>query len=79
MFLLGSLVALLLLPLRLLLWGVGLFLWVVTLPVRLGLGVLGLIGLGRLARAGAMAAAGYYFYRLVSQPAPAQRSEPSQH
>jgi hypothetical protein len=54
------------LPIRLAFWLIGLVLWVLTLPLRLTFGILGLIGFGRILQLGALAAIGYFFYRLVS-------------
>ena len=69
------------------LWAIWLVLWVVTLPIRLVFGILGLIGFGRLLQLGVVGAIGYFFYRLVNQappgalpPAPSEttlRSTPS--
>jgi hypothetical protein len=58
---------LLLLPIRLLFWVVGLTLWVLTLPLRFFFGALGLIGLGRIFRVAFLASAGYFVYRLVNR------------
>jgi hypothetical protein len=69
MFLLKFLFWLIMLPFRLVLWLVGLTLWIITLPLRIVFGILGFIGFGRLLQLGFLAAAGYYFYRLVSQSA----------
>jgi hypothetical protein len=70
MFVLGALWWLIALPVRLVLWVVGLALWVLFLPLRLALGLLGLIGGGRLLQAGIIAGIGYFFYRLINDPAP---------
>lgn len=69
MFLFRALWWLLLLPFRLVLFVVGLALWVLVLPLRLVFGVLGLFGLGRLLQLGIIVSLGYFFYRLVNDPA----------
>ncbi|MBI3974617.1 MAG: hypothetical protein HY332_25360 [Chloroflexi bacterium] len=66
MFLVRFLFWLLTLPIRLVFWVIGLALWVFTLPLRIVFLVLGLIGFGRILQLGALAAAGYYLYRLLS-------------
>jgi hypothetical protein len=54
------------LPIRLGLFAIGVALWVLTLPLRIVFGVLGLIGLGRIAQLAMIGAVGYFFYRLVN-------------
>ena len=76
MFLLGALWWLFTIPIRLVLWVIGLALWALFLPLRLVLGLLGLIGGGRLLRAGVVAGIGYFFYRLINEPAPEQELPP---
>jgi hypothetical protein len=65
------------LPVRLLLWAVGLTLWLLLLPLRLVFGVVGFIGLGRLAQLGVLASIGYFAYRLVNGPASPDESRPA--
>ena len=60
MFILGALWWLLTIPVRLVLWAIGLALWVLFLPLRLVLGLLGLIGGGKLLQAGVIAGLGYW-------------------
>jgi hypothetical protein len=76
MMLIRSLWWLLTLPLRLVLWVVGLALWILFLPLRLLFGFLGLLGLGRLLQLGIIAGLGYFFYRLVNDPGPRDDSGP---
>jgi hypothetical protein len=76
MFLFRVLWWLLLLPFRLVLFVVGLALWVLVLPLRLVFCVLGLFGLGRLLQLGIIVSLGYFFYRLVNDPAPGDGSAP---
>jgi hypothetical protein len=76
MILFRSLWWLLTLPIRLVLWVAGLALWVLFLPLRLLFGVLGLFGLGRLLQLGIIVTLGYFFYRLVNEPAPRDESAP---
>jgi hypothetical protein len=58
---------LLALPFRLLFWVVGWTLWLLFLPLRLVFALLGFIGVGRLLQLGALAAIGYYVYRLMNE------------
>ena len=76
MILFRSLWWLLTLPIRLVLWVAGLALWVLFLPLRLLFGVLGLFGLGRLLQLGVIVTLGYFFYRLVNEPAPRDEAAP---
>jgi hypothetical protein len=75
-FFLRALWWLLMLPVRLVLFVVGLALWVLVLPLRLVFAVLGLFGPGRLLQLGIIASLGYFFYRLVNDPAPGDGSAP---
>ena len=72
MFLLKLVFLIVTLPLRLLLWAIGLALWVATLPIRIVFGIMGLIGFGKVVQLAIVGALGYYFYRLVNE-APAER------
>ena len=76
MMLFRSLWWLLTLPIRLVLWVVGLALWILFLPPRLLVGVLGLFGLGRLLQLGIIAGLGYFFYRLVNEPGSRDEAAP---
>ena len=76
MILFRSLWWLLTLPIRLVLWVAGLALWILFLPLRLLFGVLGLFGTGRLLKAGIIVGLGYFFHRLVNEPAPRDDSAP---
>ena len=67
MFLFKALFWLVTLPIRLVLWVVGLGLWVIFLPLRIVFGVLGMIGFSRLFQLAAVAGIGYFFYRLVNE------------
>ena len=67
------------LPIRLALFTLGVAFWILTLPLRIVFGLLGLIGLGRIAQLAVVGAVGYFFYRLVNPepedllpPAPTQ-------
>jgi hypothetical protein len=54
------------LPIRLGLFAIGVAFWVLTLPLRIVFGILGLFGLGRLAQLALVGAVGYFFYKLVN-------------
>ena len=75
MFLIKFLFWLITLPIRLVFWVVGLALWVITLPLRILFAILGLIGFGRLLQLGVVAGVGYFFYRLVNEPAAASDAD----
>ena len=66
MFLIKLIWFLLTLPIRLGLFAIGVALWIVTLPLRIVFGILGLIGLGRIAQLAVVGAVGYFFYKLVN-------------
>jgi len=66
MFLLKFLWFVFTLPIRLGLFAIGVAFWVLTLPLRIVFGVLGLVGMGRLAQLAIVGAVGYFFYRLVN-------------
>lgn len=73
MFLINSVLWLVALPFRIVLWLVSLTVWTISLPVRLAWGVMSFIGIGRLLTLGLLGAAGYALWRLVSDdeaPAP---------
>lgn len=54
------------LPIRLGLFAIGVAFWVLTLPLRIVFGILGLLGIGRLAQLALVGAVGYFFYKLVN-------------
>ena len=75
MFLIKFLFWLITLPIRIVLWVIGLALWVLTLPIRILFTILGLIGFGRLLQLGIVGGIGYFFYRLVTEPPPASNAD----
>lgn len=83
MFLIRSLFWLVTLPIRLVLWVLGLALWLLTLPIRIPFKILSLIGFMRVVQLGILGALGYFFYRLVNpgstdmEPRPASDGPPS--
>ena len=77
MFLIKLVWWLLTLPIRLGLFAIGVALWVLTLPLRIVFGVLGLVGLARVAQLTLIGAVGYFFYRLVN-PEPEDLAGPSE-
>jgi hypothetical protein len=66
MFLIKFLFWLVTLPIRLVLFALGLAFWIVTLPIRIVFGILGFIGFGRLLQLATVGAVGYFMYKLVN-------------
>lgn len=66
MFLIKGIFWLVTLPIRLVLFALGLAFWVLTLPLRVTFGILGMIGFMRLVQLAIVGALGYFCYKLVN-------------